>query len=130
MEKYDTCALMTVRVDRKGIEPLKVEAIAVAGEWAATPTLDAHHKGRYVVTHLPTGFSTGPHMTARDAVSTVAKLRDIVCDGTVETMRAVQAAHPAYIRRKRGWSSPDNMGLSSPEAKWRQLDKYKLPDES
>lgn len=93
------CALLSVKVQVEAEGHREIQAIAVLGDWAATESLQ--HTGRYVITHVRTGLKTGPHMTARDAMRTVAKLR-AVSVGSTDELRAqrdvIIAAHPRYAR--------------------------------
>lgn len=93
------CALLAVK--RRTPDGLKDEtAIATLGVWAVTPC--DYIKGRFVITHVLTGYKTGPDMTERDALRTLARLRDLHIASNADLIaKRVQLweAHPAQIRK-------------------------------
>lgn len=116
------CALMAVRIQREGCDPLPVSAVAILGQWAVTEATNI--RGRYVVTHVPTGLKTGPAMTERDAARTVAKLRDVIVANGDELGAAfgtIVAAHPKHIRKY--WA-----GLPIDNPKARRIERLILPE--
>lgn len=94
------CVLLQVKVQREDQTHLPMTAVAVVNDWAVTRHLSK--PGRFVVTHVPSGLKTGPDLTERDALRTVAKLVSIQVRSTAElaaAAEAIKAAHPSRVQR-------------------------------
>lgn len=99
------CALLAVTVRSAG-QSHEVTALAVLGEWAATPVLRTDgttDDSRYHIVHVATGCAAvSATLTQRDALRVIDKLRDVrVTPGTYETIYTnVVAAFPAHVRKR------------------------------
>ena len=127
--RLDTCALLSVPVNKGLDKAVFVQAIAVCGDWSVTPTdilseivtskTGKRYRrscvGRYVITHNITGLKVpGPALSANVAVKIVGRLRDVkvaesIADTATLLCQAFEGLAPcehlrAYTKNKTNWN--------------------------